>query len=113
MQPPPGEPPPLANPPDYGEQAKGGSVPNDSMAIWALVLGIIGVVPCCSFAGPIAFFLGQSSRNRIRVSGGTLGGERMATAGWIMGIAGSVVFALVIFWFIWATVIQISNPAVR
>jgi hypothetical protein len=83
------------------------------MAIWALALGLIGVVPCCSFAGPIAFFLGQSSRNRIRSSGGTLSGEGMATAGWIMGIVGSIVLALVIFWFIWTIVLQLASPSVH
>jgi hypothetical protein len=55
----------------------------------SLILGIIGVL-CCAFLGPVALFLGNASRQRIQASGGTLGGGGMATAGFILGIIGSV-----------------------
>ena len=45
---------------------------------------------CCPIVGPVAFFVGNSSLNRIRGSGGTLGGEGLAQAGRILGILGSI-----------------------
>ncbi|HEY4025750.1 MAG TPA: DUF4190 domain-containing protein [Candidatus Dormibacteraeota bacterium] len=63
--------------------------PNDSQATLSLVLGIIGVL-CCYFLGPVALFIGNSSRQRIAASGGTLGGGGLATAGFILGIIGTV-----------------------
>ncbi len=69
--------------------------PNDSQATLALILGIVGIV-CCPIVSPVAFFIGNGSRNRIRASGGTLGGSGMATAGWILGIIGMVYLVIVI-----------------
>jgi Domain of unknown function (DUF4190) len=71
--------------------------PNDSQSTLALILGILSIL-CCSILGPVAFFIGNSSRNRIQASGGTLGGYGLATAGWIMGIIGTVILALEILW---------------
>ena len=67
--------------------------PNDSQATLALVLGIISVV-CCYLLGPVALFIGNSSRQRIQASGGTIGGGGMATAGFILGIIGTVFLVL-------------------
>jgi Domain of unknown function (DUF4190) len=67
--------------------------PNDSQATLALVLGIVGVV-CCYFLGPVALFIGNASRQRIAASGGTLGGSGMATAGFVLGIIGTVFLVL-------------------
>jgi hypothetical protein len=66
------------------------AAPNDSQATLALVLGIISVF-CCAILGPVALFIGNSSRQRINASGGTLGGGGLATAGMILGIIGTVV----------------------
>jgi hypothetical protein len=63
--------------------------PNDSQATLSLVLGIIGVL-CCAILGPVALFIGNSSRRRIMASGGALGGYGMATAGFVLGIIGTV-----------------------
>jgi hypothetical protein len=50
----------------------------------------------------VAFFVGNSSLNRIRASGGTLGGEGLANAGRILGIIGTVLLAIsVILLIIW------------
>jgi len=63
--------------------------PNDSQATLALILGIVGFF-CCQILGPVALFIGNSSRQRIAASGGTLGGAGLATAGMILGIITTV-----------------------
>jgi amino acid transporter len=63
--------------------------PNDSQATLALVLGIVGVL-CCYILGPVALYIGNSSRQRIQASGGTLGGGGLATAGMVLGIIGTI-----------------------
>ena len=68
------------------------SPPTDGQATVALILGILGL--CCSILGPVAFFIGQSSRNRIQASGGQLGGYGLATAGWVLGIIDTILLAL-------------------
>jgi hypothetical protein len=68
------------------------------MAITALVLGIVaaaGVLFCYGIpsviAGPIAIFLGLRAQNRIRDSGGALGGRGLAMGGWITGVAATAI----------------------
>ncbi len=73
--------------------------PNDSQATLALVLGIIGLF-CCPILGPVALFIGNSSRQRIEASGGTLGGGGLATAGFVLGIIGTIVLVLGVFGFV-------------
>jgi Domain of unknown function (DUF4190) len=63
--------------------------PNDGQATLSLVLGIISVF-CCPILGPVALFIGNSSRQRVQASGGTLGGGGLATAGLILGIIGTI-----------------------
>jgi hypothetical protein len=65
--------------------------PTDSQATLSLVFGLLSLTCCLSILGPVAFFLGNSSLNRIRASGGTLGGEGLANAGRILGIVGSFI----------------------
>ena len=69
------------------------AAPNDSQAMLSLILGILGVA-CCWILGPVAFFIGNASLNRIRSSNGTLGGAGLAQAGRILGIIGTVIFVL-------------------
>jgi hypothetical protein len=84
-------------PPPPGQMGQMGgyaaSPPNDSQATLALILGILSLL-CCPILGPFAFFIGNGSRNRIQASGGTLGGYGLATAGWILGIVGTVYLAV-------------------
>ncbi len=72
---------------------------NDPMAIWALVLGILGNPLCCTIAGPIALGLGVGSINRIKRSNGSLEGRGMAIAGIVLGSLGCVwlVVGLILF----------------
>lgn len=57
----------------------------------ALFSGIFGVIP-----GTAAIVLGLIARRRIKLSGGTLGGIGLATAGWILGICGVVIGVIVL-----------------
>ena len=63
----------------------------DSEANMIFILGILGLV-VCAICAPIAWAKGQSYRTTCRVMGVAPSG--MATAGWIMGIIGTAVFAL-------------------
>ncbi|GAB3660908.1 hypothetical protein GCM10027596_20310 [Nocardioides korecus] len=69
-----------------------GAVPQgtNKKAIWALVLGILGLVCCGFFAGIPAIVLGRSAQREIDASGGAQSGRGMATAGFILGIIGVV-----------------------
>ena len=80
----------------------GMSAGTDQMAIWSLVCAIVGFIGLCCFGvgglvlGPVAFFLGNSSLNRIRSSGGAIGGESLAQIGRIFGIVVAVLGLLVL-----------------
>jgi hypothetical protein len=64
------------------------------------VLGLLSLTCCLSILGPVAFFVGNSSLNRIRASGGTLGGEGLANAGRILGIIGTVFLVIFVIYVI-------------
>ncbi len=82
------------------------SRPTDGQATAALVLGILSLVGVFCYGvpsliiGPIAIYLGLHSRNRIRASGGALGGHGLAMAGWICGVVGVVLGALYVSIFV-------------
>ena len=103
------EPPPP--PPQYGApQPAYGGVPEktNGKAIWALVLGILGLV-CCGFvAGIPAIILGNMAKKEIDAGQGK--GRGMAQAGFILGI---VAVALGILWVVlWAAgVVDVSGSA--
>lgn len=72
---------------------------NDQMAIWALVMGILGNPLCCTLVAPIGLGLGISSLRRIKRSNGSLEGRGMAIAGIALGGIGTawlVVFAVLL-----------------
>jgi Domain of unknown function (DUF4190) len=88
LPPPPSPPPPGgAYPGGYG----GGysAKKTNGFAIASLVLGII---PCCN--GILAIIFGFVAKNQIKQSGGTQGGDGMATAGIVLGIAWLVITAI-------------------
>lgn len=66
-----------------------------ALAIWSLVLGILGVVLLVVCIGPIcaipAIICGHIAYSRIKKSGGALTGEGMALAGLITGYIGFVI----------------------
>ena len=71
--------------------------PTSGKAIAALVLGIIGITMCgCFPVSIVAWVIGKQAEREIRESGGALGGEGLAQAGWITGMIGTVLSVLVI-----------------
>ncbi len=76
----------------------------DTQATVSLVIGIAGLVTgwlCCIayFVSPVAIYLGYASKKRIAESDGRLKGTGMATAGFVLGIIGTVLGILVFVFF--------------
>lgn len=96
-----GQPPPGQYPagPGYGPPAPTG---NNTKAIIALVLGVLGLVLaiCCSpltlVMGVVAIVLGRLSRKEIAATGGAQSGDGMAKAGFILGIVDVAVAVILI-----------------
>jgi hypothetical protein len=96
--PPPGLPPlPGVPPPGYGYPQQR---PTEGMAITSLVLGIVAFPGICCYGVPglalgvTAVILGRIALGRIRNSNGALGGYGLAQAGWICGLAASLLAGL-------------------
>ena len=90
-----GTPPPP--PPQYGSPAPGQPgqpAGNNSKALWAMILGILGLVCCGIFTGIPALILGNIAKKEIDASGGAQTGRGMAQAGFILGII-SIVWTLI------------------
>ena len=109
-QPPPGygaPPPPgygggYGAPPGYGQPPPYyGPPPNDGKAVGALVSAIISFVVCPLIPAIVALVLAGQASQRIRESGGRLGGAGMVTAARIISwinIAFSVIFLVFFIW---------------
>jgi hypothetical protein len=85
-------------PPGYGAGGYGTPPSNNTKAIWALVLGILGIL-CCGILGIPALILGKQAQNEIDGSGGTQTGRGMATAGFVLGIIACVFLVITIILF--------------
>lgn len=68
-----------------------GAVRTSALAIWSLVLGILGLLCFSCLTGIPAIICGHLGRSKIKQSNGTLGGEGLALAGLILGYAGTVI----------------------
>jgi hypothetical protein len=78
-------------PPGYGQGPAYGPPPgNNKKAVWALVLGILGLLCCGFFTGIPAIILGKQAQNEIDRSSGMQTGRGMATAGFVLGIIACV-----------------------
>ena len=77
--PPPAEPAPLAEP---------------RTAVAVFVLGLLGVLFPCLPLGAIAWILGHSARESVRA--GRAAPSGLLTAGWVMGIVGTVIFIVLL-----------------
>jgi hypothetical protein len=77
-----------------------GSLPapkTSALAVWSLVLGILGLVPCLwLLTGIPAVICGHIALSRINRSSGALGGQGLAIAGLVTGYAGILVFGLMV-----------------
>jgi hypothetical protein len=74
--------------------------PTPGRATTALVLGIAGLLLCPLVLSIPAIFLGRSAVKEIDASQGTLGGRSSATAGFVLGIIGTVWGLLLIGFFV-------------
>ncbi len=68
--------------------------PNHKDAVTSLVLGIVALVMCGLVTGIPAIIMGRRAKREIRASGGALGGEGLATAGFVTGLIGTLISGL-------------------
>lgn len=68
--------------------------PTHGKATTALVLGVASLVACGFFLGIPAMIVAQQAKREIKASQGQLGGEGVATAGFVTGLIGTVWSAL-------------------
>jgi len=83
----------------YGQPQYGGMPQNHGSATTALILGILSFV-CCGLLGIPAYIIGKRAEREIQASNGTLSGDGMAKAGWILGLIAMILMALSILAFI-------------
>lgn len=62
-----------------------------ALAIWSLVLGILGLLCFSCLTGIPAIICGHIGRSKIKLSQGALTGDGMALAGLILGYIGTVI----------------------
>jgi len=66
------------------------AAPNSSKATTSLILGIVSIVLCGLFLGVPAMILSRQAKREIAESQGRLGGDGLATAGFVTGLIGTV-----------------------
>lgn len=100
----------MSYPPQYGNPyAPYGYPPQDHpQATTVLVLGILGLV-LCQFCAPFAWFMGRRVLTEIENSGGAIGGQGSAKAGYICGIIGTVIFVLYLLFVVLMIVIALAG----
>ncbi|MFN8122276.1 MAG: DUF2510 domain-containing protein [Thermoleophilia bacterium] len=92
-------PPPLSSPHvghvGYGPQntIAAGEKHGNSTAVF--VLGLLGLL-LCGVLAPIAWIMGTNARRDIENGGGRYTGDGLLTAGWIMGIIGTIYMGVVL-----------------
>jgi len=86
------------------------SVKTSSLAIWSLVLGILGVVLLIVCLGPLfaipGIICGHLAHSRVKRSGGALKGDGLALGGLISGYVG---LALAVVWIPMMAAIAVPN----
>ena len=107
-QPPPGQYPPGQYPP--GQYPVAPAAPTSSKATTSLILGIVSVVMCGLLLGIPAMIIARQAKREIRESQGRLGGEGLATAGFVTGLIGTIwsvvvglVFVALAIFGVWAS----------
>jgi hypothetical protein len=79
--------------PSTGEQTSGVAIASLVLGLVSVVLGLfVGFV--FGLAGPAAIVLGKHAQRRVDESGGALKGRGLATAGFTLGVVGTVVLVL-------------------
>lgn len=83
--------------------------PQSRSAALVLILGILGVVLCCLPFGPVALLVGGQERKLVKA--GRVAPSDLLTAGWILGLVGTVLFALVLIYAVFCAAAGIhDNP---
>jgi hypothetical protein len=95
--------PPPTYPPPHPAPARR----SDRAAALSVAAGIIGIVLGLAtglaglILGPIAYFMGKASVRRIDESSGALAGRSTAVTAWVLGVAATIIGAVVsLFWII-------------
>ncbi|HSS94920.1 MAG TPA: hypothetical protein VLR46_13160 [Candidatus Dormibacteraeota bacterium] len=107
---------PYHPPPPYPPPRPAGTQAVDSRAVVALVIALVGLVLGLPLGipglvcGPIAYFMGKSSANRIQASNGALGGRSLALTAWVFGIVATAVGALVTLIWLVVFLVMVSSP---
>lgn len=73
---------------------------NQTMAIFSLVIGIVGIMGCVGFISPIALVLGFMARKKAAQNPAEYGGDGIALAGIITGAIGSVILLFVLIYIV-------------
>lgn len=74
--------------------------PDNKSALWALILGIVGIV-CCQIAAPFAWYMGAKEVKAIDAGMSARENRGMALAGKILGIIGTILWVVgVLIWFL-------------
>jgi Domain of unknown function (DUF4190) len=87
---------------------------SSAQAITALVLGILGIIPCCHLVAPIAWVLGYLERKAIREGRAPAAGDGIALVGMVLGIIGTIFLVVGTLWLLfWGGMAFLSALAHR
>ncbi|MCM0638227.1 DUF4190 domain-containing protein [Cellulomonas wangsupingiae] len=100
--PPAGYPPAGYPPAGYPPPGAGAYMPRNDLAVWSLVLGLLGVLGCVFFTGIPAVVVGANARKAV--AAGQADNEGMATAGIVLGWVATGLGVLVVALFLMALV---------
>jgi hypothetical protein len=73
--------------------------PDNKRALWALILGIVGII-CCNLAAPFAWYMGRNEVKAIDAGQSAKENRGMALAGMILGIIGTILLVLGLIWIV-------------
>jgi MFS family permease len=85
---------------DYGQSQSpyGYGYPKNSLGVWSLVLGLVGLFVCGIFAGIPAIIIGHKARGAV--ADGQANNPGMATAGIVLGWIATILSVLAVVGFI-------------
>ncbi|WP_024800899.1 DUF4190 domain-containing protein [Nocardia sp. BMG51109] len=78
----------------WQEQAVPSQAVEHPQATTVLLLGVLSVF-CCGALGPVAWVLGKRAMDQIEASQGALGGRTQVLVGYILGVVGTILMALI------------------
>jgi hypothetical protein len=84
------QPPPPPPPQGYYQPAYQPPPPSSGKATTSLILGILSLIACGLLLGIPAMVVARQAKREIRESGGRIGGDGLATAGFVTGLIGTI-----------------------